>query len=126
MLKKRGRRERRDGSGHGLSGSSSRLDPPPARDGRRVPNRVSLLGAVVLLGPLALLGEWLIEKTHHRPLGAATFASVTVLLWLAFELSSRVLFSARRLRPRTVERAKRIVAGVGIISSAVVFGRALL
>jgi hypothetical protein len=40
------------------------------------------LAALLLILPLALFGEVLVRRTHHRPLGAATYASVTVLAFL--------------------------------------------
>jgi hypothetical protein len=50
------------------------------------------LVVVVLFGPLSLLAETLMVRTHHRPLGAATFATVLVLMWAAVDmLASRQL-----------------------------------
>jgi hypothetical protein len=47
--------------------------------------------AVALLlsfGPLSLLGEWLSRSTHHRPLGAVTFAVIAVLVMALVALCS--------------------------------------
>lgn len=49
-----------------------------------------LLG-LCLLGPLSILGEVIILKTHHRPLGAATYASFALLSWIGFGLLVRTL-----------------------------------
>lgn len=56
-----------------------------------VPLSASWLSAMMLFGPLSILAELLITRTHHRPLGAATFASAAVLLWILAEISSRRL-----------------------------------
>ncbi|MCH2108337.1 MAG: hypothetical protein MK135_03340 [Polyangiaceae bacterium] len=53
------------------------------------PPRASWLAAVTLFAPLSLFAEVLIRKTHHRPLGAMTFALVAVLSWVGAELLSR-------------------------------------
>ena len=76
--------------------------------GGRQPHRAraNWLSAVLLFWPLALLAEVLIRYTHHRPLGAATFATLAVLLWILAEVTSRRLLDpkvcARRAQGRKV------------------------
>jgi len=56
------------------------------------------LAALLLTGPLALVGELLVSRTHHRPLGAATFASLALLglvLVSALAFQGRALSGAR-------------------------------
>ncbi len=60
---------------------------------------VTTLGAaaIVLLGPLAAFGELLKRVTHHRPLGAVTFAVLAALaLVLAIVVSHRLVQTAGR------------------------------
>lgn len=49
------------------------------RDGRLL--RALLPTAGVTLLALTQLGRWLLDSTHHRPLGAVTFAALGVFLW---------------------------------------------
>lgn len=123
MLKKVARRQL---SSHGLSGSSTSLSDgrQPGR-GQETPH-FSLLGPVVLLAPLTLLGEWLITHTHHRPLGAATFASCAIILWLGFEIGIRLLFARRHERPEQVKRIKNGMLGMALLCCVMVFARGLL
>lgn len=60
----------------------------------------SWLSAVLLLPALTLFGEILIAKTHHRPLAAATFASIAVVTWFCMEV-----FTRRALHPGVQQRA---------------------
>ncbi len=53
----------------------------------------SWLSAMLLVAPLSIFGEILLLKTHHRPLGAATFATVATLMWAASEIVSRRVLS---------------------------------
>lgn len=55
--------------------------PPARQDG--------LLVALLALGPLVLVGEWLLVRTHHRPLGAVTFGAIAIVLWTLLELFVR-------------------------------------
>ncbi len=123
MLKKM--RKRGSDGRHGLSGVSARMGAAPKLERARQ-IRVSLLGPLSILAPLALLGEWLIAHTHHRPLGAATFATFAVLVWMAFELTSRILFSAAKQRPEEVHKTKRVLSSMALLACAFVFARALL
>lgn len=127
MSKKTGLPSKRDeGSQHRLTSSSVHVESASSTGPVRDEMRVSLLGAVLLFGPLTLLGQWLIQHTHHRPLGAATFASCTILAWMAVEVVTRILFSGRRLRPAEVQRTKRWLVGIGLLTSLFVFARAFI
>jgi len=94
------------------------------------------LSFLLALSPLAWLGELLIERTHHRPLAAVTYAALAVLTWVVAELlvrqglSDEASFpsvgngsgSTRRPRAR-LRAASWLVAGV---LSSVTIARALL
>jgi len=43
----------------------------------------------MLFAPLSLVAEILISRTHHRPLGAAVFATLAVVAWIFAEVTSR-------------------------------------
>ena len=116
---------RRHAIPHGLSGSNTSRTEHRSTGGALAPH-FSLLGSVVLLAPLTILGEWLIAHTHHRPLGAATFASATIVLWVAFEVGSRLLFARRRERPDQVRRMKNAILSVALVCCVAVFARVLL
>lgn len=55
------------------------------RAGRPLPSSVNFvpLGVLIVAGPLAFLGKLLYTNTHHRPLGAATFSVLSLLIILA-------------------------------------------
>jgi hypothetical protein len=55
------------------------------RMARPLPSSVGLvpLGVLFALGPLTFLGKVLHAQTHHRPLGAATFAVLSVFIILS-------------------------------------------
>lgn len=62
------------------------------RMARPLPSAVPIvpMGVVFALGPLTFLGTALHAHTHHRPLGAATFAVLSVALLLGcFALAAR-------------------------------------
>jgi hypothetical protein len=80
---------------------------------RKPPVRTSWLGAAMALPFLAMVGELLIERTHHRPLGAATFATVAVVVWLGAESLSRHTLD-RSLGSARV-KARRILWGVSLL-----------
>ncbi len=44
---------------------------------------------MMLFAPLALVAEFLIARTHHRPLGAAVFSTLAVVAWILAEVTSR-------------------------------------
>jgi hypothetical protein len=53
-----------------------------------------LVGLGFALGPLAMFGTLLSKHTHHRPLGAATYAvSAIIIVALAWALAARALVS---------------------------------
>jgi heme A synthase len=82
--------------------------------------RVNWALGACLFGPATLLGQQLIDKTHHRPLGAATFASLVVLMWLLFEGLTRVSIFRRDKSKETTRRAERWLLVLGVGTSAVV------
>jgi hypothetical protein len=84
----------------------------------------SLWTALVLVGPLALLAEALIRFTHHRPLGAATFACGAALAWMVLEVFSRRVLDTT-IHPER-KGARRIIGIGGAALSAAVLLRALL
>ncbi|MGC4070677.1 MAG: hypothetical protein QM784_39600 [Polyangiaceae bacterium] len=59
------------------------------------------LGLGFALGPLALLGTLLHGHTHHRPLGAATYAVMSgIVVALSWAFAARVLTNLRSPYPR--------------------------
>jgi len=76
----------------------------------------------MLFAPLALFGELLIAKTHHRPLGAAVFAVASVVAWGGAEVISRRAlnpsFSTTRARARQVVWALSILFAIGVCARA--------
>jgi hypothetical protein len=56
-------------------------DQPLTAPGPSSAWRERCLAALLATLPLSLFGELLLRRTHHRPLGAATFASAAVLLF---------------------------------------------
>jgi len=80
--------------------------------------RVNWALGACLFGPAALLGQQLIDKTHHRPLGAATFASLVVVMWVLFEALTRVLFFRRDQSRASQQRAQRGLIVLGLAMSA--------
>lgn len=96
---------------------------PRDRAGHMDSARASWLSAIMLVGPLTLIAELLILKTHHRPLGAATFAVLSVISWGVAEVVSR-----RVLNPTISEaraRARQIAWGLSIVLAVGVCARAL-
>lgn len=88
------------------------------------PVRASWLSASLILPPLAILGELLIERTHHRPLGAATFATIAVILWMLAEIVSRRLLNGELSPSRG--HARRIAWGVSLSLNTVILLRSLV
>lgn len=67
---------------------------PSSRASKQTRRGASWLAAILVAAPLALFAELLIEKTHHRPLGAVTFASFALVAWFFAEfVSRRILFA---------------------------------
>jgi hypothetical protein len=109
-----------------MSSPDVALEPVAAPQGARRPGppRASWLSATMLLGPLSLLAELLIERTHHRPLGAATFATCAVLLWGLAELTSRRLLDPTVCASRA--QARRVAWIVSATFSVAIVVRAVL
>jgi hypothetical protein len=86
------------------------------------------LAALLAFAPLALLAELLLRRTHHRPLGAVTFAVASLVLWLGLTLlERRVLAPSAEPRPSVgVSRARAVLAWLGAASAALVVLRALV
>jgi hypothetical protein len=112
-----------------LAGGSALVLAPAvalARAARPAPLTLlsTLAAASVLTAPLLLFARVLYDKTHHRPLGAATFAAAALVLlaiasftsWRAFTWLTSTGVSARTLR---------LVLG-GVSALAVVGSLALL
>jgi len=54
----------------------------------------------LLFFPLALFAEVLVVRTHHRPLGAATYSSVVVIAFLLCSAAIAQLSTPRPTGPR--------------------------
>ncbi|HTM45821.1 MAG TPA: hypothetical protein VL137_12755 [Polyangiaceae bacterium] len=58
-----------------------------------------IVGLLLASGPLQLLGAVLASQTHHRPLGAVTFALIAaVLIIVLLRIASRCEEQGGRLR----------------------------
>ena len=84
------------------------------------------LAAVLLTLPLSLFGEILVRRTHHRPLGAATFASVTIVGFLLVWPLTGAL--RQRWTPRVgtwpvYKWIERVLWALGAVGLLVVIGR---
>lgn len=68
----------------GLLGLATAFSAGLLRAGRPLPSSIAFvpLGIMIALGPVAFLGKLLHANTHHRPLGAATFAMLTLIILL--------------------------------------------
>lgn len=85
------------------------------RVARPLPRRspALLIGFGFALGPLSLLGSLLHAKTHHRPLGAATYAGLSAfVVALAWAFASR---AHQSLRTPDVSRQRygKVLLGLG-------------
>ena len=106
-------------SGQGLS--------EPAEPGAPTRSwRDRCLAAVLLTLPLSLFGEILVRRTHHRPLGAATFASVTIVGFLLVWPLTGAL--RQRWTPRVgtwpvYKWIERVLWALGAVGLLVVIGR---
>lgn len=92
--------------------------------GRLSPARASWLSAMMLFAPLSLLAELLISRTHHRPLGAAVFATVAVTAWILAEVMSRRSLDPGACRVRA--RNRKIAWFASGFFTLVVLGRVFL
>jgi hypothetical protein len=66
----------------------------------------------------------LIKTTHLRPLGAAVFVTFALGFWLLAELVSGKVLSPSLSRKRKL--ARRIVAGIGVLSCTMILVRSFL
>lgn len=97
---------------------------PPARAGRRSLAALSL-GLGWSLVPWALLADWLLVSTHHRPLGAVTFAAFALAVALPCVLGARRLLAFGRDGERG-RAALRLGRALALIGAAVVLVLVLL
>jgi hypothetical protein len=75
------------------------------------------VGIGVVTGPVALLGASLKSTTHHRPLGAATFGALALVMVLGGLLVASRAFGALRERPSVIGRAVvAVLVGVALVS----------
>jgi len=115
----------------GLAGSTALVLGPLLLLARAAASRLRGLTSVALgIGlsalPLAFLGQVLKVHTHHRPLGAATFGALALLLVLfSIALGARVLGWAREEPALARRLVVRFVALVAVLGSAVVVLRSL-
>jgi hypothetical protein len=88
--------------------------------------RAVLVGAALAAAPLGLLGQALKLHTHHRPLGAATFAMLALVVVLVAVLVS-VRLSAWVDRDPTPlrKRARRLLVLIAVAGLGLVVVRAL-
>lgn len=103
--------------------STSALRPRRAGSKTLPPISPSWLSAMLLVAPLSLLGELLIAHTNHRPLGAATFATIATVLWAFAEIVSRRVLSAEVSARRAY--ARKAVWIVSLCACVLVLIRAL-
>jgi len=75
------------------------------------------VGVGLVTGPVALLGATLKTTTHHRPLGAATFGALALVLVLGGLLVAGRAFGALRARPSLARRAVVFVLGALSLAS---------
>jgi hypothetical protein len=77
------------------------------------------LGLVGAALPIALLAYWIREHTHHRPLGAVTFAVLATAVALFGALLARRLLELRRLEVLASAGAGRALS-LGLLAAVVV------
>jgi len=88
--------------------------------------RAALLGLALAALPLSLLADVLKQSTHHRPLGAATFAVLALALVLGCLAATWRLFHVLESRSFALRRAcLAIVVALGLGSLGFVLVRAL-
>jgi hypothetical protein len=106
----------------GLALCSMALAAPLCAGLRRLGGvRLAWLAVALLLsfGPLSLLGEWLSRSTHHRPLGAVTFA-----VFAAGVMGAMALCAWRALGTLRTQRALFAVAALSLLLGVALFVRA--
>jgi hypothetical protein len=68
---------------------------PISRVSSAPPSRgLPALPPLLALPPLALLAEFLVKHTHHRPLGAVVFATAALSLYVLLEIFVRLALSS--------------------------------
>jgi hypothetical protein len=88
--------------------------------------RAVLLGLALAALPLALFAGVLEQNTHHRPLGAATFAVLALAMVLGFVAATFRLFQVLEARSVAVRRAGfALVVALSLAGLAAVLVRAL-
>jgi len=89
---------------------------------RPLPSRSPTFVWAVLLAvlPLARLGTLLAERTHHRPLGATTFALVALVIILGFWACAARAFGMRRSAHRHNRLFGTVVLGLLVVVSVLV------
>jgi hypothetical protein len=88
---------------------------------RPLPRRTPalLMGFGFALGPLSLLGTVLAAHTHHRPLGAATFAMLAAaVLTVCWAIAASALVSVHSSFPRRRHFGWTLVGGGALVSLA--------
>jgi hypothetical protein len=89
------------------------------RVARPLPRRspAFLLSFVLALGPLTQLGAALLKHTHHRPLGAATYAVVAAsIIAVAWAVAARAFVSIHSSFVRRKRFGWALVIGAGLVS----------
>lgn len=98
------------------------LGPVLAGMSRTRPLKVALFSVLVGLGlsalPLALLAAKLMASTHHRPLGAVTFAILAVLVVLGFTVVALRLTTRTRKGPRGASARHWVRGGLALCALA--------
>jgi hypothetical protein len=109
----------------GLHGMLLGLTAGTLRVCRPLPSRspAFALGVVLSVFPLARLGSVLYAGTHHRPLGAATFAVLALLVVLGYwAVTARALGALRSVRPYRRWYGRLLLGGLVLISLGVGMG----
>ena len=103
----------------GLYGMVLGLLAAALRVSRPLPRRTPalLLGLGFSLGPLAALGTLLAKHTHHRPLGAATYAALSVVVVIVmWAIAARAHVSVHSSFKRRKVFGWLLIAGAGLAS----------
>lgn len=87
--------------------------------------RAALVGLGLSALPLAMLASVLKATTHHRPLGAVTFAVLALVLCLgSIAVSARVLALTDSARSSAVRSARVVLMVAALAGPVVLLGRA--
>ena len=98
----------------GASASIQRGDTLPLR----------VLPLVIGFPIVALMGEWVLTSTHHRPLGAVTFGALALGIFVGVQMLTRRVLVADTSRRRATLRL--VVWAVGGAASAFALARSVL